>query len=123
VASIIARSRPAIQYSYSVDLFEQQFFSRLAEIVEAGPKSKFKDPNPARKEGLCCPRSHFMNKRKLMIVWRNPDPARHTQRWQKLERRSGCSLYVIQELVAAGNRGYWATTSALEVLSGGRAVA
>jgi hypothetical protein len=63
-----------------------------------------------------------MTKLKLTIVWRNPGPARHTQRWQKLERRLGRSLYVVQELVSAGDRGYWATTSALEVLSGGRAV-
>jgi len=61
-----------------------------------------------------------MNTSKLIIIWRNPATTRHTRRWQRLERRLGRTVYVIQELVSTGGRNYWATTSALEVLSGGQ---
>ena len=61
--------------------------------------------------------------KKLIIVWRNPDSARHPQRLQRLQREVGRSLYIVQHLVSQGDRGYWATTSSLELLRGGRAIA
>jgi len=58
---------------------------------------------------------------KFEIVWRNPEPVKHTTRRQSLERGSNHALYVLQEFVDDGNLGYWTTISDLEVLVGGRA--
>ena len=59
---------------------------------------------------------------KFEIVWRNPEPVKHTQRRRhSLEEGSSQALYVLQELVDDGNLGYWTTISDLEVLVGGRA--
>jgi len=58
---------------------------------------------------------------KVEIVWRNPEPVKHTLRRHSLQRDSNHALYVLQELVDDGNLGYWTTISDLEVLVGGRA--
>jgi hypothetical protein len=58
---------------------------------------------------------------KFEIVWRNPEPVKHTTRRHSLERGSNHALYVLQEFVDDGNLGYWTTISDLEVLVGGRA--
>jgi len=55
------------------------------------------------------------------IVWRNPEPVKHTLRRHSLEKGSNYALYVLQELVDDGCLGYWTTISDLEVLVGGRA--
>jgi hypothetical protein len=55
------------------------------------------------------------------IVWRNPEPVKHTTRRHSLERSSNYALYVLQEFVNDGDLGYWTTISDLEVLVGGRA--
>jgi hypothetical protein len=60
---------------------------------------------------------------KLRIVWRNPNTNRRTQRWQTLERGLGRTLYIVQQLISKGEKGYWTTTASLEVLRGGRAIA
>ena len=57
---------------------------------------------------------------KPAIVWRNPDPRWHKQRWQALERRFDRTLYIIQELVRNGDSGQWVTAFAFEVVRGGR---
>jgi hypothetical protein len=58
---------------------------------------------------------------KVEIVWRNPEPVKHTLRRHSLQRDSNHALYVLQELVDDGNLGYWTTIFDLEVLVGGRA--
>ncbi|PYX94390.1 MAG: hypothetical protein DMG71_12650 [Acidobacteria bacterium] len=55
------------------------------------------------------------------IVWRNPDPRWHKQRWQTLERRLDRNVYMVQELITKDAQGKWASAFALEVLHGGRA--
>ena len=57
---------------------------------------------------------------KLAIIWRNPDPKWHKQRWQTLERGVERSLYAVQELIVKGDKGYWSPSCALEVRRGGR---
>jgi hypothetical protein len=57
----------------------------------------------------------------LEIVWRNPQPRRHRQRWEQLKGRTGSTVYLIQEFVSLAEGGFWSTTSSLEVVSGGRA--
>jgi hypothetical protein len=53
------------------------------------------------------------------IVWRNPEPVKHTTRRRNLERGNNHSLYLLQEFVDDGNLGYWTNISDLEVLVGG----
>ncbi len=53
---------------------------------------------------------------RLVIVWRNPRLLRCCRRWQRLQSDSGRRLYVVHELVTAGNRRQWVYSSALEVL-------
>ncbi|HLK33871.1 MAG TPA: hypothetical protein VKT29_12325 [Terriglobales bacterium] len=59
----------------------------------------------------------------LKIVWRNPRPIRHVQRWESVEKDAEKSVYVVQEYVVEGSGadGYWATECELQVLHGGRA--
>jgi hypothetical protein len=59
----------------------------------------------------------------LKIVWRNPQPVRHIQRWESVERAAEHSVYVVQEFVLDGEEGdgYWATECELQVIPGGRA--
>jgi hypothetical protein len=56
---------------------------------------------------------------KFEIVWRNPEPVKHTTRRRSLESGSNHLLYVLQEFVDDGNLGYWTNVSDLEVLVGG----
>ena len=63
-----------------------------------------------------------MSMAKFEIVWRNPEPVKHTlRRRHSLEKGSNHALYILQELVDDGNLGYWTTISDLQVLVGGRA--
>lgn len=59
----------------------------------------------------------------LKIIWRNPQPVSHIQRWESVEKGSDISTYVVKEYVLEGNEGngYWATGCELQVLRGGRA--
>ncbi|HEU5335828.1 MAG TPA: hypothetical protein VFU27_07690 [Terriglobales bacterium] len=59
----------------------------------------------------------------LQIVWRNPQPVRHIQRWESVEKDPEKSVYVVQEFVidSQDGNGYWATECELQVFSGGRA--
>jgi hypothetical protein len=57
---------------------------------------------------------------KPAIIWRNPDPKWHKQRWQALERRLDRTLYIVQELVRTGDSGHWVSAYAFEVIRGGR---
>lgn len=56
----------------------------------------------------------------LEIVWRNPDPPHHQQRWEQLTAESQASLYEIQEFVSLTDGGFWSASSRLKVLAGGR---
>ena len=56
---------------------------------------------------------------KFEIVWRNPEPVKHTTRRRSLERGNNHSLCLLQEFVDDGNLGYWTNISDLEVLVGG----
>ena len=59
----------------------------------------------------------------LKIVWRNPQPVRHIQRWEPVEKAPEQSTYVVQEFVldGEGGHGYWATECQLQVIRGGTA--
>lgn len=57
----------------------------------------------------------------LKIVWRNPKPVCHYQRWEQLKDEPRLSLYLIRVFVPLDNGGYWSPTSHLEVVRGGRA--
>jgi hypothetical protein len=59
----------------------------------------------------------------LKIVWRNPQPVRHIQRWEPVEKAPEQSTYVVQEFVldGEGGNGYWATECQLQVIRGGTA--
>lgn len=60
---------------------------------------------------------------RLVIVWRNPNPAPRKHRWHELACDVGRRLYVVEELVPRGDQKRWAQSLALEVISGRRAVA
>ena len=55
---------------------------------------------------------------KLEIVWCNPNPVQHERRWQPMSS-SNHSLYIVEEFVSEGEKGYWATKYSLEVVGGG----
>lgn len=59
----------------------------------------------------------------LKIIWRNPQPVRHIQRWESVEKAPEKSVYVVQEYVLEtdNGEGYWATECELQVITGGRA--
>ena len=59
----------------------------------------------------------------LKIVWRNPQPVRHIQRWESVGKAAEKSVYVVQEYVFDGDdgSGYWATECELQIIPGGRA--
>ena len=59
----------------------------------------------------------------LQIVWRSRKRTRRKRRWHELACDRGRRLYVVEELVLQGNQVGWVRSSALEVISGGRAVA
>jgi hypothetical protein len=57
---------------------------------------------------------------KLQIVWRNPNPVKHTNRWyaNPMSATIGAVRYVIEELVGDETSVYWAIKTSLEVISG-----
>jgi hypothetical protein len=57
----------------------------------------------------------------LEIVWRNPKPPQRRQRWEHIKHDSGAAHYMVQELVSTSAGSFWATTSSLEIVHGGRA--
>ena len=59
----------------------------------------------------------------LQIVWRNPQPVRHIQRWESVEKAPDQHVYVVQEYVldTENGAGYWATECELQVIRGGSA--
>ena len=59
----------------------------------------------------------------LEIVWRNPKPPQRWQRWEQVMRNSASGHYLLQELILISTPvgSFWATTSSLEILRGGRA--
>jgi hypothetical protein len=56
----------------------------------------------------------------LEIVWRNPKPPTRRQRWE-ITQDSATGHYLVQELISTLVGSFWATTSSLEILRGGRA--
>jgi len=57
--------------------------------------------------------------RGLRVVWRNSEPVRSSQRWERLKHGADSSLYLVQQFISLGDFGFWSTTSALQMLSGG----
>jgi hypothetical protein len=57
----------------------------------------------------------------LEIVWRNPKPPQRRQRWEQINQDSGRAHYLVQECLSTAVGSFWATTSSLEVVPGGRA--
>jgi len=57
----------------------------------------------------------------LQIIWRNPKPLQRQQRWEQITQDSVTGHYLVQELIATPVGAFWATTSSLEILPGGRA--
>jgi hypothetical protein len=57
----------------------------------------------------------------LEIVWRNPKPPQRQQRWEEINHDSGTAHYLVQELMFTPIGSFWATTSSLELVPGGRA--
>lgn len=57
----------------------------------------------------------------LEVVWRNPKPLQRRQRWEQINQDSGAAHYLIQEFLSTSVGSFWATTSSLEVVPGGRA--
>jgi hypothetical protein len=76
----------------------------------------------------CSLRSVFTKRRTTMtqtvaleIVWRNPKPPQRRQCWEQINPDSGATHYLVQELVSTPVGSFWATTSSLEIVHGGRA--
>jgi hypothetical protein len=57
----------------------------------------------------------------LEIVWRNSKPPERRRRWEHVTRNSATDHYLLQELISTPVGSFWATTSSLEILRGGRA--
>jgi hypothetical protein len=57
----------------------------------------------------------------LEIVWRNPKPPQRRRRWEPITQDSATGHYLVQELISTPVGSFWATTSSLEILPGGRA--
>jgi hypothetical protein len=56
----------------------------------------------------------------LEIVWRNPKPPTRRQRLEQITQDSATRHYLVQELISTLAGSFWATTSSLEILCGGR---
>lgn len=56
----------------------------------------------------------------LQIVWRNPNPVKHTTRWyaNPMSATIGAVRYVIEALVADEASFYWAIKTNLDLISG-----
>jgi hypothetical protein len=57
----------------------------------------------------------------LEIVWRNPKPPQHLQRREQISHDLATGHYLVQELISTPVGPFWATTSSLKILPGGRA--
>jgi len=57
----------------------------------------------------------------LEIVWRNLKAPSRRQRWEQITQDSATSHYLVQQLISTLVGSFWATTSSLEILRGGRA--
>jgi hypothetical protein len=57
----------------------------------------------------------------LEIVWRNPRPRPFERRCVPLRIEPNRRIYVVEELIAHGDRHYWSKTAALEMVYGGKA--
>lgn len=57
----------------------------------------------------------------LEIVWRNPKPPQRERRWELITQDSATGHYLVQELISTPVGSFWATTSNLEIVPGGRA--
>jgi hypothetical protein len=57
----------------------------------------------------------------VWIVWRNPKPPQRRQRWERIKRDSRATRYTVQEFFSTSDGSFWATTSSLEFVAGGRA--
>lgn len=57
----------------------------------------------------------------LEIVWRNPKAPQCRHRWEQINQDSATAHYLVQELVSSPVGSFWATTSSLEIVPGGRA--
>jgi hypothetical protein len=56
----------------------------------------------------------------LEIIWRNPKPPQRQQRWEEMNHGSVTAQYLVQQLISTPLGPFWATTSNLELLRGGR---
>jgi hypothetical protein len=57
----------------------------------------------------------------LEIIWRNPQPSQRRRRWEQITEDSATGHYLVQELISTPVGSFWATTSSLELVPGGRA--
>jgi hypothetical protein len=57
----------------------------------------------------------------LKVVWRNQKPPQRRQRWEQITLGSATGHYLVQELISTPVGSFWATTSSLEIVPGGRA--
>jgi len=56
----------------------------------------------------------------LEVVWRNPKPLQRRQRCEQITHDSATGHYLVQELISSPEGSFWATTSSLEIVPGGR---
>ena len=57
----------------------------------------------------------------IELIWRNPKPPQRRQRWEQITQDSATGRYLVQELISTLAGSFWATTSSLETVPGGRA--
>jgi hypothetical protein len=58
----------------------------------------------------------------LAIIWRNPKQVRNRLRWSQQEQPGGRTLYVVQQLLPAG-QDVWVNAAVFEVIRGRQTVA
>lgn len=59
----------------------------------------------------------------LKVIWRNPKIRRYERRCVPLQIAPDRRVYLVEELVAQGDRRYWSKAAALEMVYGGRKAA
>jgi hypothetical protein len=57
----------------------------------------------------------------IEVVWRNPKPRQRRQGCEQITHDSATGHYLVQELISTPVGSFWATTSSLEIVPGGRA--
>jgi hypothetical protein len=60
-------------------------------------------------------------KASLEVIWRNSKPPQRRQRCERITQDSTPGHYLVQELISTPLGSFWATTSSLEIVPGGRA--